>query len=83
METAQQPTDDKRVAEMSYVEFRARLSLEITKSRTDTEWMKSVGYRPEDKDMGLRRWCELTGTTLEAAIASMTVKAPPTQPELI
>ncbi|HTJ77705.1 MAG TPA: hypothetical protein VL357_01795 [Rariglobus sp.] len=34
-----------------------------TKGDTFTPWMIEVGYRPDDKDMGFRRWQELTGST--------------------
>jgi hypothetical protein len=48
----------------SYADFRKRLCVELTGTRSGeyTEWMKEVGYRPNDKDMGFSRWCELTGT---------------------
>lgn len=31
----------------------------------DEEWRREVGYRPDDKDGGFRRWLELTGNKAE------------------
>jgi hypothetical protein len=50
---------------LTYEQFRARLCEEMSKTKGDTftPWMIEVGYRPDDKDMGFRRWQELTGST--------------------
>lgn len=46
---------------MNYEQFRARLCQELAASKAGelTPWMIEVGYRPDDKDMGLARWQEL------------------------
>lgn len=59
----------------TYEAFRDRLSQEISGPKKEaTPWMIEVGYRPEDRDMGLRRWCELSGTDIEQWIASQAEK---------
>jgi len=38
-------------------------------SCNDEIWRKEVGYRPDDKDSGFKRWLELTGNREENHIA--------------
>jgi hypothetical protein len=49
--------------DMTLEEFQNRLGEEMLSAGPGviTDWMVEVGYRPEDKDTGYRRWHELTG----------------------
>ena len=65
----------------TYKDFCARLQAEISKNeKKATAWMIEVGYRPADKDMGLRRWCELSGVTLNSYLNSIPVPVVPSRP---
>ena len=51
----------------------------------DELWRKVIGYRPDDRDGGFRRWLEITGNKMEdflnefraAAYRDSAPKAPP------
>lgn len=59
------PLDPEHFSKMSYESFRQRLVEELSRPKREqpTPWMITVGYRPEDKDMGRWRWEELTAKT--------------------
>ena len=68
---------------MSFQEFHERICNGYYSD--DKEWRKEVGYRPDDKDGGFRRWLELTGNKEAdflsefriAVYRDSTPKAPP------
>jgi len=43
---------------LSFQEFYERIS--YGHNNPDEQWRKEVGYRPDDKDSGFKRWLELT-----------------------
>lgn len=62
----------------TYTEFYRRLEKEIQSSKKDnTPWMIEVGYRPQDKDCGLRRWAEISGKSISEGIAELNAINPP------
>ena len=67
----------------TFIEFHNRIS--SGHFSDDEQWRSEVGYRPDDKDGGFKRWLELTGNKAEdflnefrlAVYGETKPKAPP------
>lgn len=49
----------------SFKDFHARIMRGYEKGVDDSAWRTEVGYRPEDKDSGFKRWLELTNNKMD------------------